>query len=60
MELPDRAVRTAAFPADRRQVHVYLGHLGIRRSDPDYAALVVMDRRRRCAAEVQSSMVAKN
>lgn len=43
MELPDRAVRTAAFPADRRQVHVYLGHLGIRRSDPDYAALVVMD-----------------
>jgi zinc protease len=43
MELPDRGVRTAAFPADRRQVHVYLGHLGIRRSDPDYAALVVMD-----------------
>jgi len=43
LELPERAVRTAAFPADRRQVHVYLGHLGIRRNDPDYAALVVMD-----------------
>lgn len=29
--------------ADRKQVHVYLGHLGIRRSDPDYATLVVLD-----------------
>jgi zinc protease len=24
-------------------VHVFLGHLGIRRNDPDYAALVVLD-----------------
>lgn len=42
-QLPERAVRTAVFPADRQQVHVYMGHLGIRRSDPDYASLVVMD-----------------
>src|SRR5207244_12280324 len=25
------------------QVHVYLGHLGIRRNDPDYYKLLVMD-----------------
>ncbi len=42
-ELPKRANRTAAFKADRQQVHVHLGHLGIRRADPDYATLVVMD-----------------
>ncbi len=35
--------RLAVFPADRQQVHVYLGHLGIRRTDPDYAALLLMD-----------------
>lgn len=40
---PERAVRAAAFEADREQVHVYLGHLGIRRAHPDYPALVVMD-----------------
>lgn len=40
---PPRAARIGAFPADRQQVHVYLGHLGIKRTDPDYAALVVMD-----------------
>ena len=40
---PEPARRTAAFRAQRQQVHVYLGHLGIRRSDPDYPALVVMD-----------------
>jgi zinc protease len=28
---------------DREQLHVYLGHLGIRRSDPDYHALLVAD-----------------
>ena len=38
---PKPAVRV--FAADRKQVHVYLGHLGIRRNDPDYAALVVLD-----------------
>jgi len=42
-DFPPIARRTAAFRAQRQQVHVYLGHLGIRRSDPDYAALVVMD-----------------
>lgn len=38
---PKQAVRVVQ--AKRKQVHVFLGHLGIRRSDPDYAALVVMD-----------------
>jgi zinc protease len=42
-ELPPRAPRIGAFTAKRQQVHVYLGHLGIARNDPDYAALVVMD-----------------
>jgi zinc protease len=41
--LPGRGVRTDVFEAPREQVHVYLGHLGIRRNDPDYPALVVMD-----------------
>lgn len=40
---PPPALRTGAFRADRQQVHVYLGHLGVRRSDPDYPGLVVMD-----------------
>lgn len=35
--------RVDAYQADRQQVHVYLGHLGIRRENPDYAALCVMD-----------------
>ena len=37
----ERRVRT--FGAERKQVHVFLGHLGIRRNDPDYPSLVVMD-----------------
>jgi zinc protease len=40
---PERAVRIGAFSAARQQVHLYLGHLGIARNDPDYATLVVMD-----------------
>ena len=40
---PPVARRVGVFTAPRQQVHVYLGHLGIARSDPDYAALVVMD-----------------
>ena len=40
---PKRSVRSKVFHAKRQQVHVYLGHLGIERSDPDYATLVVMD-----------------
>ncbi len=43
LELPAPGVRVDAFPAERAQVHVYLGHLGIRRTDADYAPLVVMD-----------------
>ena len=40
---PPRDVRLAAFESDRAQVHLYAGHLGIRRNHPDYPALVVMD-----------------
>lgn len=35
--------RVAAFKASRKQVHLILGHLGVKINDPDYAALVVMD-----------------
>ncbi len=42
-KFPARAPRVDAFPAQRQQVHVYLGHLGVRRADPDYPALVVLD-----------------
>ena len=41
--LPERGVRSDAFESQREQVHVLCGHLGVRRSDPDYPALVVMD-----------------
>jgi zinc protease len=41
--LPPIAPRSDVFEAQREQVHVFLGHLGIRRADPDYSALVVMD-----------------
>lgn len=30
-------------PMDREQVHVFVGHVGVRRSDPDYVPLQVMD-----------------
>lgn len=40
---PPRAIRVGAFHADRQQVHLFLGHLGILRKNPDYPALVVMD-----------------
>lgn len=40
---PAREVRVGAFESDRAQVHLYVGHLGIRRNHPDYPALVVMD-----------------
>ena len=33
----------AHLPMAREQVHVYLGHLGIRRSSPDFYVLSVMD-----------------
>ena len=35
--------RRAAFERERNQVHVYLGHLGIKRNDPHYVSLAVMD-----------------
>ncbi len=35
--------RRATFERERNQVHVYLGHLGIRRNNPDYVPLAVMD-----------------
>lgn len=35
--------RDVHMPMRREQVHVYLGHRGVRRSDPDYYALSVMD-----------------
>lgn len=35
--------RDAHLPMAREQVHVYLGHLGIRRTDPDFYVLSVMD-----------------
>lgn len=40
---PKLGRRTAAFTRDREQAHVYLGHLGVRRKTPDWAAIVVMD-----------------
>lgn len=40
---PKRGTRVALERADRRQVHIFMGHIGIRRSDPDYPALVVLD-----------------
>jgi zinc protease len=40
---PPLETRAKTFHAERAQVHVHLGHLGIRRSDPDYPALVVLD-----------------
>ncbi|HJO27430.1 MAG: hypothetical protein CMK00_08470 [Planctomycetes bacterium] len=43
LRFPAPGKRVAAFTAERAQVHVHLGHLGIRRSDPDYPALVLLD-----------------
>lgn len=40
---PEPRPALEVLPARRKQVHVFLGHLGIRRNDPDYARLVVMD-----------------
>ena len=42
-KLPPRRVRLDTFRRSREQVHVYLGHLGVRRKDPDWASLAVMD-----------------
>lgn len=42
-DFPRRGVRVDSFEAQREQVHLFLGHLGVRRTHPDYPALVVMD-----------------
>ena len=46
-EVPDPTLndgsRNIHIPMPREQVHIYLGHLGIRRTDPDFYALCVMD-----------------
>ena len=41
--IPPRARRVAAFKSQREQVHLFLGHLGVKRDHPDYARLVVLD-----------------
>ena len=44
--LPELAVgepREIHIEQDRDQLHIYLGHLGIRRDDPDYYPLLVAD-----------------
>ncbi len=35
--------RDIHLPMDREQVHLFVGHLGVVRSDPDFHALLVMD-----------------
>ncbi len=40
--LPPRS-RDVHLAMAREQVHVYMGHVGVRRTDPDYYALAVMD-----------------
>ncbi len=41
---PERVpVQTIHLPEDRDQTHVALGHMGIRRADPDFPALVLSD-----------------
>lgn len=42
-QLPTLEARTAGFRAERQQVQVCLGHLGIKRKDEDYVAALVMD-----------------
>ena len=37
------ARRDIHLPMEREQVHVLLGHLGVRRNDPDFIGLTVMD-----------------
>jgi zinc protease len=42
-ELPAPKAETIGIDRDTEQVNMYVGHAGIRRSDPDYYALLVMD-----------------
>jgi len=41
--LPPRAAATVEVPLPRAQTNVFLGHLGIVRTDPDFVALQVLD-----------------
>jgi len=43
LSFPALAARHGRFHAARQQLHVFLGHLGICRTHPDFAALTVMD-----------------
>lgn len=43
LDLPTGRHAVAAFEADRQQVHLYLGHLGITRRSSDFAAVCVLD-----------------
>jgi len=43
LEFPAPCFRVEVIEAQREQVHLFLGHLGVRRSNPDYPALVVLD-----------------
>ncbi|WP_372367273.1 M16 family metallopeptidase [Candidatus Uabimicrobium sp. HlEnr_7] len=38
-----RKASTKLIPLDKKQVNVYWGHLGIKRSNPDYYTLLVLD-----------------
>jgi len=40
---PPLARRLGVFRAERQQVHLYFGHLGVERKHPDFAPLVVLD-----------------
>ena len=40
---PAPSEREIRIEQDREQLHIYLGHLGIRRSDPDYHSLLIAD-----------------
>jgi zinc protease len=40
---PAWSPRVVRMDQDRDQLHLYLGHLGVRRNDPDYHALLVAD-----------------
>jgi zinc protease len=42
-DFPPLGTRLATFAAERQQVQLVAGHIGIRRLDPRYAAAVVMD-----------------
>jgi zinc protease len=42
-EAPPPRAEAHRIPLDREQTNVFLGHLGIKRDDPDYAALEVFD-----------------